>query len=105
MRRFRIGGRRVGPPRRVAYRMTNGRKFYEKSPRTFPYGVMPYLAFLRVFQEPLAMPASCMYMVVWSQSGKFHSRQLLHNMDYPLQQSMPTSICARHMSFLPGQVF
>jgi hypothetical protein len=22
--------------------MTNGRKFYEKSPRTFPYGVMPY---------------------------------------------------------------
>ena len=42
MRRFRIGGRRTGPPRRVAYRMTNGRKFYEKSPRTFPYGVMPY---------------------------------------------------------------
>ena len=42
MRRFRIGGRRVGPPRRVAYRMTNGRKFYEKAPRTFPYGVMPY---------------------------------------------------------------
>ena len=41
MRRFRIGGRR-GPPRRVAYRMTNGQKFYEKSPRTFPYGVMPY---------------------------------------------------------------
>ncbi len=43
MRRFRVGGRRVGPPRRVAYRMTNGRKFYEKSPRTFPYGVMPYV--------------------------------------------------------------
>ena len=41
-RRFRIGGRRVGPPRRVAYRMTNGRKFYEKSPRDFPYGTMPY---------------------------------------------------------------
>ena len=43
MRRFRIGGRRVGPPRRVAYRMTYGRKFYEKDPRTFPYGALPYV--------------------------------------------------------------
>jgi len=42
MRRFRIGGRRVGPPRRVAYRMTNGRKFYEKSPRDFPV-TLPYV--------------------------------------------------------------
>ena len=42
MRKFRIGGRREGPSRRVSYRMTNGRKFYEKSPRTFPYGKMPY---------------------------------------------------------------
>ena len=41
-RTFRIGGRRRYPPRRVAYRMTDGRKFYEKSPRTFPYGVQPY---------------------------------------------------------------
>jgi len=43
MRRFRIGGRRVGPPKRVAYRMTNGRKFYERDPRAFPYGVTPYV--------------------------------------------------------------
>ena len=41
-RTFRIGGRRRYPPRRVAYRMTDGRIFYEKQPRTFPYGVMPY---------------------------------------------------------------
>ena len=42
-RRFRIGGARKYPPRRVAYRMTNGRKFYEKQPRDFPYGVLPYV--------------------------------------------------------------
>ena len=42
-RKFTIGGRRRYPPRRVAYRMTNGKAFYEKDPRTFPYGVMPYL--------------------------------------------------------------
>ena len=42
-RTFRMGGRRVGPPKRVAYRMTNGRKFYEKSPRAFPYGALPYV--------------------------------------------------------------
>ena len=41
-RTFTIGGRRRYPPRRVAYRMTNGRVFYEKDPRTFPYGNMPY---------------------------------------------------------------
>ena len=43
MRKFRIGGRRVGPPKRVAYRMTNGRKFYERDPRDFPYGALPYV--------------------------------------------------------------
>jgi len=42
-RRFRIGGRRAYPPSRVAYRMTNGRKFYEKQPRAFPYGTTPYV--------------------------------------------------------------
>ena len=42
-RRFRIGGGRKGPPHRVAYRMVNGRKFYEKQPRAFPYGVTPYV--------------------------------------------------------------
>jgi len=42
-RRFRVGGRRSYPPRRVAYRMTNGRKFYEKQPRDFPYGALPYV--------------------------------------------------------------
>jgi len=41
-RTSRIGGRRKGPPKRVAYRMVNGRNFYEKNPRKFPYGVMPY---------------------------------------------------------------
>ena len=41
-RRFRIGGARKYPPRRVAYRMTNGRKFYERQPRDFPYGILPY---------------------------------------------------------------
>jgi hypothetical protein len=41
-RKFTIGGRKKNSPRRVDYRMTNGRAFYEKSPRTFPYGVMPY---------------------------------------------------------------
>ena len=42
-RRFRYGGGYKGPPRRVAYRMVNGRKFYEKSPRAFPYGTTPYV--------------------------------------------------------------
>jgi len=42
-RKFRIGGRRMYPPRRVAYRMTNGQKFYEKQPRAFPYGTTPYV--------------------------------------------------------------
>jgi len=41
-RKFTIGGRRRYPPRKAAYRMTNGRTFYEKDPRTFPYGNMPY---------------------------------------------------------------
>ena len=41
-RRIRRIGRRDYPPRRVAYRMTDGRKFYERQPRAFPYGVMPY---------------------------------------------------------------
>mgnify|MGYP003140118821 CR=1 FL=1 len=42
-RTFRIGGRRRYPPRRVAYRMTDGRVFYEKQPRKFPYGILPYV--------------------------------------------------------------
>jgi len=42
MRRLRRIGRRDYSPRRVAYRMVNGRKFYVAQPRTFPYGVMPY---------------------------------------------------------------
>ena len=42
-RRFRIGGGRKHPPRRVAYRMVNGRKFYEPQPRAFPYGITPYV--------------------------------------------------------------
>ena len=41
-RRIRRIGRRDYPPRRVAYRMIDGRKFYEPQPRTFPYGPMPY---------------------------------------------------------------
>jgi hypothetical protein len=41
-RRFRYGGGYKGPQRRVAYRMVSGRKFYEKMPRKFPYGVLPY---------------------------------------------------------------
>jgi hypothetical protein len=41
-RRIRRIGRRDYPPRRVAYRMIDGRKFYEPQPRTFPYGDMPY---------------------------------------------------------------
>jgi len=41
-RQFRIGGKRNYPKRRVAYRMSDGRTFYEKQPRDFPYGVMPY---------------------------------------------------------------
>ena len=42
-RRFRYGGVYKGPPRRVAYRMVSGRKFYEKMPRKFPYGILPYV--------------------------------------------------------------
>ena len=42
-RKFTIGGRKSNSPRRVAYRMTNGRAFYEKDPRAFPYGVLPYV--------------------------------------------------------------
>ena len=42
-RRFRYGGGYKGAPRRVASRMVNGRKFYEKSPRAFPYGTTPYV--------------------------------------------------------------
>jgi hypothetical protein len=42
-RRFTIGGRRDYSKRRVAYRMTNGRAFYEKQPRDFPYGALPYV--------------------------------------------------------------
>ena len=38
-RRIRRIGRRDYPPRRVAYRMMDGRKFYEPQPRKFPYGV------------------------------------------------------------------
>ena len=43
MARTRIIGKRNYNSRRVAYRMTNGRKFYEKQPRDFPYGVLPYV--------------------------------------------------------------
>ena len=42
-RTFRFGGKRKGPPKRVAYRMSNDRKFYEKYPRNFPYGITPYV--------------------------------------------------------------
>jgi hypothetical protein len=42
MPRRRIVGKRNYPFRRVAYRMSNGRDFYEKQPRKFPYGVIPY---------------------------------------------------------------
>ena len=42
-RKIRVGGGRKYPPRRVAYRMTNGQKFYEKQPRAFPYGTTPYV--------------------------------------------------------------
>jgi len=42
-RRIRRIGRRDYPPRRVAYRMVNGRKFYEPQPRKFPYGILPYV--------------------------------------------------------------
>tara|TARA_R100000093_G_C1911155_1_gene62799 strand:- start:26 stop:220 length:195 start_codon:yes stop_codon:yes gene_type:complete len=42
-RTFRFGGKRKGPPKRVAYRMSNDRKFYEKYPRDFPYGITPYV--------------------------------------------------------------
>jgi len=43
MARTRTIGKRTYNSRRVAYRMTNGRKFYEKQPRDFPYGVFPYV--------------------------------------------------------------
>jgi hypothetical protein len=42
-RRFRIGNKRNYPRRRVAYIMTDGKKFYEKQPRNFPYGIAPYV--------------------------------------------------------------
>tara|TARA_R100001086_G_C11609226_1_gene195419 strand:- start:212 stop:394 length:183 start_codon:yes stop_codon:yes gene_type:complete len=42
-RRLRRVGIRNYPPRRVAYRMTDGRKFYEPQPRAFPYGALPYV--------------------------------------------------------------
>ena len=42
-RRIRRIGRRDYPPRRVAYRMVNGRKVYEPQPRKFPYGILPYV--------------------------------------------------------------
>ena len=42
-RRIRRIGRRDYPARRVAYRMIDGRKFYEPQPRAFPYGVLPYV--------------------------------------------------------------
>ena len=43
MARTRRIGRRTYPARRDAYRMTDGRKFYEPQPRAFPYGVLPYV--------------------------------------------------------------
>ena len=43
MARTRRVGRRSHPPRRVAYKMANGKTFYEKQPRKFPYGVFPYV--------------------------------------------------------------
>tara|TARA_R100001244_G_scaffold58545_1_gene49433 strand:+ start:134 stop:304 length:171 start_codon:yes stop_codon:yes gene_type:complete len=43
MRRLRRIGRRDYSSRRVAYRMVNGRKFYEPQPRDFPYGILPYV--------------------------------------------------------------
>jgi hypothetical protein len=43
MARTRKIGVRSYKPRRVAYRMTNSRKFYEKQPRKFPYGILPYV--------------------------------------------------------------
>lgn len=43
MARSRKVGRKTYPPRRVAYRMSNGKAFYEKQPRKFPYGVFPYV--------------------------------------------------------------
>jgi hypothetical protein len=43
VRRYKIGNRRNYPRRRVAYIMTDGKKFYEKQPRNFPYGITPYV--------------------------------------------------------------
>jgi len=43
MARSRKIGRRTYKPRRLAYQMTNSRKFYEKQPRKFPYGIFPYV--------------------------------------------------------------
>ena len=42
-RQFRIGGKRNYPKKRIAYRMTDGRTFYERQPRDFPYGALPYV--------------------------------------------------------------
>jgi len=41
-RKSRIGAGKRSSSKRVAYRMVNGRNFNEKSPRKFPYGLMPY---------------------------------------------------------------
>tara|TARA_R110000824_G_scaffold118791_2_gene271181 strand:+ start:428 stop:601 length:174 start_codon:yes stop_codon:yes gene_type:complete len=43
MARTRVVGRRQYPTRRVAYKMSNAKTFYEKQPRKFPYGVFPYV--------------------------------------------------------------
>ena len=43
MARTRKIGKKTYRPRRVAYQMTNSRKFYEKQPRDFPYGILPYV--------------------------------------------------------------
>ena len=42
-RRIRRIGRRDYNPRRVANRLTDGRKFYEPQPRKFPYRALPYV--------------------------------------------------------------
>ena len=36
-------GRRTYQPRRVAYKMSNGKAFYERQPRDIPYGILPYV--------------------------------------------------------------
>jgi len=50
-RTFRYGGGHRGPPRRVAYRMVNGKKFYERSPRDFPYGAFLMLNLFTGWQD------------------------------------------------------